>query len=82
MNQGFTDIEIVTPQIGILKFYFQTNHKNINLSNKTFEIKEVGIRLSKITPRNIDLDKLVPNSITAYSLPSTGDRNNIILGVP
>ena len=64
MNQGFTDIEIVRPLIGILKFYFQTNHKNINLSNKTFEIKEVGIRLSKITPWNIDLEKLDPNSIT------------------
>ena len=76
LNKGFTYIEIVIPQIGIRKFYFQTNHNSINLPNKTFEIKKVsfisfpsllcvclflnkqinkvGIRLSKITFRDID----------------------------
>ena len=42
LNEGFMYIEIVIPQIGIRKFYFQTNHNSINLPNKTFEIKKVG----------------------------------------
>lgn len=62
------DIEIIIPQIGIRKFYFQKNHKSINLPNKAFEINKVGIRLSKTTPPNIDLTKLDLDSITYLNL--------------